>query len=144
MTAPDAPRPNVAREHPFVSASAIMLSVVMAGLVGWFVGSAEAVPPAQHAVPASPVVIQGPPPFPAVLVQAAAAYVAHATETAPTPTVEPTPYVPPTAYPWTFCIKGAVKPGEPCEWPQPTIPPPTPYPACGTPISGDKCIWRES
>jgi hypothetical protein len=66
------------------------------------------------------------------------------TETAPTPTDTPTPIVAPTQRPWTFCIKGAVKPGQMCEWPQPPAPTPTPYPVCGTPIVGDQCIWRDS
>ena len=138
------------QREPVTLAGVMTAAFVCALLVGgagmlWWAGRPAFTPLAAPAVPiASPVVIVQPPVVPAVLVKMAAAYVARATETAPTPTWTPTPYVPPTAQPWTFCIKGAVKNGEMCEWPQPTLPPPTPYPACGTPVSGEKCIWRES
>ena len=88
----DRPTPRVEREHPFVSASAVVLMLALAVVVGWFIGSAAFVPPAQHGTVlpvASPVVIVQPPVVPAVLVKMAAAYVARATETAPTPTPAP-------------------------------------------------------
>ena len=139
----DRPTPRVEREHPFVSASAVVLMLALAVVVGWFIGSAAFVPPAQHGTVlpvASPVVIVQPPVVPAVLVKMAAAYVARATETAPTPTPSPTPYVVPTARPWGFCGMGT-KPGDLCQWNQPPAPTPTPYPRCGTPVPGDMCIY---
>lgn len=145
MTAPDAPKPSRTGESSIIfSALSTLLLIALAMIVGWFVGAAEAVPPAQHMIPASPVVIQGPPPFPAVLVQAAAAYVAHATETAPTPTATPGPPTPTaTVDPTHFCGIDSVQ-GQVCRWPLPPAPTPTPYPSCGSPSPNDLCIWRES
>ena len=111
-----------------------------AGMLWWAVRPAFTPLAAPVGPLASPVVIVQPPVVPAVLVKMADAYVARATETAPTPTPSPTPYVVPTARPWGFCGMGT-KPGDLCQWNQPPAPTPTPYPRCGTPVPGDMCIY---
>lgn len=145
MTAPDAPKP---RYHARVEIGGVMVicfcCALLIGVSGmlWFAFAPIITPPPAPVVVATPIVLKEAP-FPAVLVQAAAAYVAKATEQAPTPTVVVSPTPSPTPDPMKFCGIDSVQ-GELCRWPLPPLPTPTPWPTCATPNPNQLCYWRAS